>query len=261
VLGVIGVISLIAPLIAPYHPLDAMNGEELLPPSPRHWFGTDLIGRDVFSRTLHGGRQTLVVAVVAVVVAGIPGVLLGLLAGWFGGALDRVTVAFTDALLAIPALLLAMTFLTVTGYGRLQVATAVGLSALPVVTRMVRAAVLTVRGSPFMEATQALGARPRYLLFGTLLPNIAPMVAGIAIVILSWSVLNAATLNFLGFGGDPGVPEWGQMLAEARQAFYVAPWAGIAPGLAITVTLAAINGLIDQRPVDDREWSDERTVE
>lgn len=253
-------ISLTAPLIAPYHPLDATNGSELMRPSPRHWFGTDLIGRDVFSRTLHGGRQTLLAAVLALLTAVVPGLLLGLLAGWVGGMVDRVTMAFTDALLAIPALLLAMTLLTVTGRGMMQVSAAVGLSALPAVTRMVRAAVLTVRNSPFVEATLASGARPRYVLLRTLLPNIAPLLVGIATVILSWAVLNAAALNFLGFGGDPGVPEWGQMLAEARQVFYVAPWAGLAPGLAITVTLAAINTLADERLLHDHERGDERAV-
>lgn len=238
-------VSLAAPLIAPYDPLSARNGDELLPPSAQHWLGTDLIGRDVLTRTLYGGRQTLLVAVLALLVAGIPGTLIGLLAGYLGGWVDRLTMALLDALLSIPALLLAMSTLAISGRGLAQVALAAGFAALPGYARLVRANVLPVRSSLYLEATRALGAPPQYLLFRTLLPNVTLELIGALTVVLGWTLLNAAALNYLGFGGDPGIPEWGAMLAEARQVFRVAPWVAIAPGTAIMLTLMLINALAD----------------
>ncbi len=237
--------SLFAPWIVPHDPLYAETGKELRSPSPEYPFGTDLLGRDVYSRVLEGGRQTLSVALLALVLTVAPGLLLGLVAGYAGGLVDQVIGALLDALLAFPALLLALSIVASLGNGPPQIGIAVGLAGMPSYARVARAATLSIRTRPFVDAAQALGARPARILFYHILPNVMPTLVGFATVILSWAILNAATLSFLGFGGDPSTPEWGSMLAEGRDAFRAAPWAVIAPGLAIMVTLLVVNLFAD----------------
>lgn len=238
-------VSLAAPVIAPYNPLAAPDGEELQPPSATHLWGTDVIGRDVFSRTLYGGRQTLFVALVGLLVAVIPGAVIGVLAAVIPTWLDRGIGAVLDALLAIPSLLIAFTVLTLLGRGSLQIALACGIAVMPAYARIVRLAALQLRTQPYVEAAYATGASRWYVLRRTLLPNLLETLISAAIVMLAWIVLNASSLHFLGLGGDPGIPEWGAMLAEARQTFRLAPWAALAPGVAITVSLFLVNVLVD----------------
>ncbi len=251
ILTAIIVISLLAPLIAPYDPLSAPSGEELRPPSLTHFLGTDLLGRDVFSRVLYGGRWTLSVAALALLLAFIPGLILGMIAGVNGGLIDHTITIVLDALLAFPGLLLAMSLIALLGNGPFQIAVAVGLAAMPGYARIVRSATLSIREQPYVEAARAIGARPLRVLFWHILPNMAVTLIAFATVILSWAILSAAALNFLGFGGDPALPEWGTMLAEGRQAFRAAPWAAIAPGVAIMFTLFVVNvfaAALEQQP-------------
>jgi peptide/nickel transport system permease protein len=244
VLGLIVIASLLGALAAPYDPL-AEVGESLGPPSWVHPFGTDLIGRDVFSRVLHGGGRTLFIAALAVVCSVLPGVLVGLAAGYVGRSLDAALTAILDALLAIPALLVALSVVALTGSGPAQVALAVGISGLPACARITRAATRTARAMPHVEAARGLGARPLHILVFHVLPGIAGPVIAFVGIALSWAILHAATLNFLGFGGDPAAPEWGVMLAEGRQVYRVAPWVAVAPGAAIMITLFTVNLLAD----------------
>jgi peptide/nickel transport system permease protein len=245
ILALIVILSVLAPWIAPHDPLHAETGDELKPPSAIHPFGTDLLGRDVYSRVLYGGRSTLSVAGLALALAVLPGLVIGLIAGYTTGMIDEIVTVVLDALLAFPALLLALTIVAIVGGGPLQVGVAVGLAGIPPYARVVRAAALSVRAQPFVEAARAIGAMPGHIVIYHVAPNLANTLVGFATVILSWAILNAATLNFLGFGGDPSVPEWGSMLASSRQAFRVAPWAAIAPGVAIMVTLFAVNLVAD----------------
>lgn len=238
-------ISLLAPWLAPYDPLDAPTGAELQPLSPAHVLGTDLIGRDVFSRVLYGGSRTLTVAALALALSVLPGLALGAVAGYLGGPADRAITILLDALLAFPGLLLALTLIAIFGNGLAQVALAVGLSGMPAYARVVRAATREAQSRPFVEAARSLGARPRRILLRHILPNVAGPLLAFATAVLAWAILNAATLNFLGFGGDPAAPEWGLMLAEGRQVYRVAPWTVAAPGLAIMLTLLAVNALAD----------------
>jgi ABC-type dipeptide/oligopeptide/nickel transport system permease subunit len=244
VLIVIIVLSLLAPWIAPHDPLYA-GYVALRPPSLQFIFGTDLLGRDVFSRVLHGGRWTLSVAALALILSVIPGLALGLLAGYAGGIVDQGIGVLLNALLAFPNLLVALSIIAILGNGPLQVAVAVGLAGIAPYARVARAAALSVRSRPFVEAARALGARPLRILLIYLLPNMAGTLTAFATVILSWAILSAATLNFLGFGGNPAIPEWGAMLAEGRQAIRVAPWAVIAPGVAITLTVLTVTLFAD----------------
>jgi peptide/nickel transport system permease protein len=243
-LGLIAVISLLAPLIAPYDPLDEA-GQTLEAPSAAHPFGTDLIGRDVFSRVLYGGGRTLLIAVLALLFSVLPGLITGLVAGYNGGWPDLLIGALADGLLAIPSLLIALSVVAITGNGPAQVALAVGISGWPTYTRVTRAATRAVRALPFVEAAQSIGAPPGHILRWHVLPNIAQSLIGFATVTLGWAIMSAATLNFLGFGGDLASPEWGAMLADGRQVYRIAPWVALAPGLAIMLTLFVVNRLAD----------------
>ncbi|PJF42878.1 MAG: ABC transporter permease [Chloroflexota bacterium] len=234
--------SLCAPLIAPYDPL-AEVGQALQAPSARHWLGTDLIGRDVFSRILHGAARTLSVALIALCSTVLIGGALGLCAGFFGGALDWLLLSLSDALLALPSLLLALSVLTLAGNGSLQIALAAALSGLPAYSRIVRATARSVRTQPYIEAARALGAGELSVLWRHVLPNALPSSLSAGVIAMAWAILNAATLHFLGFGGDPSLPEWGAMLAEGRLVFRAAPWIAFAAGAALTLTLLAVNDL------------------
>ncbi len=244
VLGIIVAVSLLAPLIAPYDPLDG-TGQTLDAPSTAHLLGTDLIGRDVFSRVLYGAGRTLLIAALALLLSVLPGLVAGLIAGYYGGWSDLLISLLADALLAIPALLIALSVVAITGSGSAQVALAVGISGWPTYTRVARAATRAVRTRPFVEAARSIGAPPGHILRWHVLPNIAQPLIGFATVTLGWAIMSAATLNFLGFGGDPASPEWGAMLADGRQVYRVAPWAALAPGLAIMLTLFVVNRLAD----------------
>ncbi len=241
-LGLLILLSVCAPFIAPYDPL-AEVGAALAAPSTQHLFGTDLIGRDVFSRTLHGGARTLSIGIIAFACTVLIGGVIGLSAGFFGGLFDALIVSLTDALLAIPSLLIALSLLTLAGSGSLQIALAAALSGLPAYLRVVRAAARTIRTQPYIEAARAVGASNLGLLWRHALPNAAPICLSAGVVALAWAILNAATLHFLGFGGDPSLPEWGAMLAEGRAVFRAAPWVACAPGVALTLTLLAVNGV------------------
>ncbi|MCE7948684.1 MAG: ABC transporter permease [Chloroflexi bacterium CFX4] len=241
-LGLLVLVSLCAPLIAPYDPLAEVS-PPLAAPSGQHLFGADLIGRDVFSRVLHGGARTLSIALTAFACTVLIGGALGISAGFFGGVLDAVIVSLTDALLAIPSLLIALSLLTLAGSGSLQIALAAALSGLPAYLRVVRAAARSTRTQPYIEAARAVGVGSFGLLWRHVLPNTAPICLSAGMVALAWAILNAATLHFLGFGSDPSLPEWGAMLAEGRAVFRAAPWVACAPGVALTLTLFAANGV------------------
>ncbi|MFQ3534951.1 MAG: ABC transporter permease [Aggregatilineales bacterium] len=241
-LGLLALLSLAAPLIAPYDPL-AEVGLALEPPSIRHPLGTDWIGRDVFSRVLHGGARTFSIGLIALGITVLIGGTIGLSAGFFGGVLDWLVVSLSDALLALPSLLIALSILTLAGNGSQQIALAAALSGLPAYLRIVRATARSIRAQPYVEAARALGASELGVLWRHILPNAGLTCLSAGVIAVAWAILNAATLHFLGFGGDPSVPEWGTMLAEGRTVLRAAPWIAFAAGTALTLSLLAINDL------------------
>ncbi len=213
----------------------------LLPPGPRHWAGTDMFGRDVWSRVLYGGRLTLGIASLAAIVAVLPGVFLGLVSGYFGGLLDELIGRVTDAILAIPYLLLAMLIVAVMGPGLRAVGLGIGLAGIPTVIRVVRSAVAHVRGEDYILTARAVGCTERRILLRHVLPNVTGAVIVIATLQAGWAMLNVSALSFLGLGAPPGVPEWGAMLNEGRLYLRQAPWISAAPGLALTLTILSLN--------------------
>ncbi len=194
------------------------------------------------ARSLAGGTRSLIAAL-ATVIAVLPGVLLGLL-GTLGG-LDRPLSILINALLAFPGLLLALLLLTLLGQGALPLVLATGVTQIAPCARVTRAAVIGVRASGYVEAARSLGATQLRVVINHILPNILGVVLAYTGVIFAYAILNSAALSFLGLGGEPGVPDWGVMLNEGRQAFRSAPWIAAAPGLGITITIIAVNRAAD----------------
>lgn len=236
-----GLAALTAPLLAPTGPLAADPSRVLLPPGPGGPLGTDPLGRDILTRLVWGGRWTLGMGLTALVLAVGLGLPAGLLAGFFGGWIEALFMRLADALLAFPGLLLAMAAVAMLGPGAGAVSIAVGLAAAPAYARVARSAALEVRVQPYVEAARAIGCSEWRILITHVLPNAAAPLVAFAAAQLGWVLLNGAALNFLGLGVSPGVPEWGAMLAEGRGYLRDAPWAGLFPGLALTLTVLAAN--------------------
>jgi len=250
ILGGMALIALLAPLLATHDPRQAEPQMQLQAPSRAHLFGTDLLGRDVYSRVLYGGRRTLGLALLASSVTLLPGLAIGLVAGYFGRWIDSGLMMLVDAVLAFPSLLLALALVALFGGGLEQIALAVGIAGTPAYARVTRAAVLEARTRLYVEAAHAIGARPPGILARHIVPTIAPPLIAFAGVTLSWAILNGAALMFLGYGGDIAAPDWGVMLADGREAFRTAPWIAFAPGAALSLTVFAINllaGSLDRR--------------
>jgi ABC-type dipeptide/oligopeptide/nickel transport system permease subunit len=246
-LAIVVGLTLFAPLITWYGPNQTLPGMALKPPSPENPFGTDAIGRDVFSRVLHGGRVSFSVAVPAVALATAVGVTLGLLAGYFGGKADLVIMRLLDVLFAFPAILLAIMIVTILGPSIRNLVITIGIIYLPRMARIARGPTLAVREREFVEAARSIGVPSGRILLRHILPNIAsPVIVEISLA-LGQVLLTETALSFLGLGPPPPDPSWGAMLNESRAFMQLAPWTVLAPGAAIVVTIAAFlligNGL------------------
>ncbi|MYZ47916.1 ABC transporter permease subunit [Propylenella binzhouense] len=239
--------ALAAPLIAPHGPNDQFRDAILLPPA---WtdagraafpLGTDPVGRDILSRLVYGARFSLFIGVVVVVIALTGGILIGLVAGFFRGWVDTVIMRIMDVILAFPSLLLALVLVAVLGPGLLNAMIAIALVLQPHFVRLTRAAVMTEIGKDYVVSARVAGAGPIRLMLKTILPNcLAPLIVQ-ATLSFSNAILDAAALGFLGMGAQPPTPEWGTMLAEAREFILRAWWVVTFPGLAILITVLAIN--------------------
>ncbi len=237
-------IALLAPLIAPYSPTAQKVTNRLKPPSAQHWFGTDELGRDVFSRVLHGARVSLPVALAVVVMTGTVGILLGALAGYLGGLTDEIVMRVADAVLAFPSLILAIAITAALGPGLLNAALAIALVLWPEYARLVRSQVIALREMEFVSAATALGASPWRNLFAHILPNALPLMLVKISLDMGNAILLAASLSFVGLGAVPPTPEWGAMVAAGRHKFFEW-WIATFPGLAIFTAVVGFNFLGD----------------
>lgn len=242
---ILGVV-VIGPLVVRTDPLTTHPEDQFLPPGLRYPFGTDLLGRDVFSRVIYGGRSTLAVAALATLLAAGAGLLLGGIAGIAPAAVDRGLMMLFNALLAIPGFVVALVVLTLMGRGTLPQVVALGISQVAAAAYVTRTTIHTIRSAGYIDASASLGATRAHLLWFHIVPNSMPTLLAYAGVVFSYMLLNGAALSFLGLGNEPGSPDWGVMLAEGRAAFRSAPWIGAAPGLAITLTVWAVNDLADR---------------
>jgi peptide/nickel transport system permease protein len=233
-------IALLSPLLAPYPPLKQDVMQRLAPPSAAHWFGTDPLGRDVFSRVLYGSRLSLPVGVAAVVLALVFGTLLGSVAGFLGGRIDEVIMRVTDLFLAFPTVILAMVITAALGAGIRNAIIAIMVAWWPSYARNVRGLVLAVRHREFVLAATALGAaRPRIFLRHVLPSTLSPLVI-LGTLDLGHAILTFAALSFLGLGAPPDRAEWGSMIATGR-SYFDQWWIGAFPGVAILSVALAFN--------------------
>ncbi len=241
----IAVASLAAPLLSPYDPVIMEPAGQFLPPSREHPAGTDLFGRDVATRVLYGGRFSLGIGLLAVLMAMIPGTALGLLAGYYGKRVDTLISWLVDVMLAFPSILLALALIAVLGNGAANVVLAVGIAGIPQYARLVRGQVLAARREPYVRAAWTVGCTHTRIVLRHILPNILGPLVVLATLDVGWAILNASALSFLGLGVQPPTPEWGAMLNEGRGYLRDAPWVTTAPGLAIALTVLCVNLLGD----------------
>ena len=238
---------IILTIAAPYlssDPLDISPRNRLKAPSTEHWFGTDNMGRDVYSRTLHGGRISLTVGLGVAVIATFIGLVVGLVSG-YSRPVDAVMMRFMDGLMAIPEILLAITFVAVTSASVQNVIMAIAIPEIPRVARLVRSIVLMIREQPYVEAAVSIGTSLPKMLLRHVLPNtVAPLLVQGTYVFAS-AVITEALLGFIGAGTPPEIPSWGNIMADGRIYFQMAPWIIFIPGTFLTLAVLAVNALGD----------------
>ncbi|MBD9527475.1 MULTISPECIES: nickel transporter permease [Paracoccus] len=235
----------LAPIMATHDPLAQDFSQALQAPSFSHWFGTDELGRDVYSRLVYGARTTLYIAILVTVIVGPIGFVVGAAAGYLGGWVDMILMRVTDIFLAFPSLVLALAFSAALGAGIENAVIAIALTIWPPVARLVRAETLTFRKSDFVVAAELQGASTARILFRYIVPLCAPSVIIRLTLNMASIILTAAGLGFLGLGAQPPQPEWGAMAAQGRQYLLDAWWLTAVPGLAILVVSLAFNLLGD----------------
>jgi len=238
-------LALFAPVLSPSNPAAQNLAQALQPPSMRHLFGTDELGRDICSRILYGARISLAGSVLTVVVTAAVGTIVGLVSGFYGGWLDEVVMRFTDILLAFPGVLLAVTMVSVLGSGLGYVLLAIGIYIMPGFVRISRSTVLAVKQREFIEAAHAVGASNGRIIFRHVLPNSVSPVLVQATLRIGTVILLISGLSFLGMGPKPPTPEWGLMLRTAKDFLRVAPHASLVPGVAILLAVLGFNLLGD----------------
>jgi peptide/nickel transport system permease protein len=238
-------IALAAPLISPYDPVATSWSAVRKAPSAQYWFGTDEIGRDVLSRVIWGARASLLAGLVSVSISMVLGVPIGLLAAYVGGWTDGVISRFTDAMLAVPFLILAIALAAFLGPSLTNAMIAIGVSATPVFIRLTRAQVLAVKVEDFVEAARAVGNPHWRIALRHILPNVLPPLIVQATLSIAAAVIAEASLSFLGLGQQPPAPSWGSMLNTAKNFVDNAPWMAIWPGLSIFLLVLSFNLLGD----------------
>lgn len=233
---------LLPDLFARVDPL-AQVGDSLAPPSGEHWFGTDLNGRDVYSRVVHGARTSLLAGLLAVAISLTVGGLLGMLAGYLGGVVDAVISRSVEVVVAIPGLLLSLAIVSVLGFGVEKVAIAVGIAGIPGTVRVARAETLRIVSLPYMDAAATSGNRGLKNVITHVVPNASGAIAVLAGIDLGGAILSVAALSFLGFGAVPPDPEWGSQINEGRLYIANAWWWSLFPALVAGATVLSVNRL------------------
>ncbi|MGP1256560.1 MAG: ABC transporter permease [Kiloniellales bacterium] len=237
-------IAVFAPVVAPNDPIALNPIERLQPPGADHWFGTDMFGRDLYSRTVYGTRISLIVGLSAAGLSVLFGLIIGLIAGYIR-LLDAILMRVMDGLMAIPGILLAIALVSLSGASLVTVTIAITIPEIPRVVRLVRAMVLSVREEPYVEAAISMGTPLPKILLRHVLPNTVPPLIVQATYVCASAMLLEALLSFVGAGTPPEVPSWGNIMAEGRAFFQITPWIIFFPGIALAVTVLAVNILGD----------------
>lgn len=246
ILAIVVFIAVFAPLLVPYDPESTNPRLPMVRPNSQQLFGTDTLGRDVFSRTLYGSRISLFVGLAVVAVSCTVGSALGVVSAYVGGALDLSVQRLVDAIFAFPSLILAMALMTVLGPSLSNVVIALAIVATPNAARTVRSAALSVRANSYVEAAEAIGASKVRIMVRHILPNCMAPILIIATIILGQAIVSESSLSFLGVGVPPYVPTWGSMISGDNRTYALtAPWMALFPGIALSLTVLAINLLGD----------------
>lgn len=244
-LSVLVLLAIFADVITPYDAEKSDAANRLQLPSWEHLFGTDELGRDIFTRIAMGTRISLLVGIVSVTVSAVGGIILGSLAGYYGGKVDTLIMRFVDIWMAIPSLLLNITIVAVLGVGLQNVMIAIGISSIPGYCRTIKASILSIKSSDFIEASKACGASDLYLIATHIIPNsLAPLIVQVTLR-MGASILVCASMSFMGLGVVPPTPEWGAMLSTGRSFLRDYPHLCTFPGAAIMYTVLAMNLLGD----------------
>jgi peptide/nickel transport system permease protein len=230
-------IAMLAPVISPYDPILRIKEDSGLGPSSIHWFGTDILGRDIFSRVIYGSRISLEVGVIAVGISLIIGLFLGALSGYFGNVSDIVIMRIADIFFAFPYILGAIAIMTVLGPGIVNIFIAIGILGWASFARIFRGSILSIKNKEYIEAARALGASKYRIITRHIFPNAFAPIIVYATMNVGTAIIVEAALSFLGIGVQPPTPAWGKMLAESLEYIDTAPWLMVFPGLAILITV------------------------
>ncbi len=241
IIGAYFFMMLIAPLVAPYDPFEISLENKLTPPSLDHWMGTDDKGRDILSRILYGSRLSIGVGVASVLFGAFFGILLGLIAGYYGKWVDTIVSRVLDVMLAFPGILLALAIISALGPGLINVTIAVGVFSIPLFARIVRGSTMEVKQLEYIDAIRTLGANDFTIIVKHIFPNVLSPIIVQGSMRLATAILSAAGLSFLGLGAQPPSPEWGAMLANGRDFLFSAPYMALFPGLMISVLVLGFN--------------------
>lgn len=242
---ILAFVAIFGKLLMPYDPNYSDMTKSFLKPGAAHWFGTDQLGRDIFSRIIDGTHISLTVGISAVAISLTIGTILGAIAGYRGGKADTVIMRFMDMMLSIPSILLAIAFMAALGKGIDKAVIAIGLVSIPEYARIVRGCVLSVKENDYVQAAKVVGNKDMRIVFKHIMPNIISSIVVRATLGISTAVLDTSALGFLGLGVQPPFAEWGDMLGRARGFIFSAPYTLIFPGIAITITVLAFNLLGD----------------
>jgi peptide/nickel transport system permease protein len=239
------VMALFAPVLSPHDPVTTSWSDVRMPPGPVYWFGTDEIGRDVFSRVVWGARASILAGLVSVSISMALGIPIGLLAAYVGGWTDGVISRFTDAMLAVPFLILAIALSAFLGPSLNNAMVAIGVSAMPVFIRLTRAQVMQIKVEDYVEAARAVGNPHWRIALRHIMPNVMPPLIVQATLSIAAAVIAEASLSFLGLGQQPPLPSWGSMLNTAKNYMDNAPWMAVWPGASIFLLVLSFNLLGD----------------
>jgi peptide/nickel transport system permease protein len=242
---VVALLAIFAPLIAPYDPVDQNILFRLKPPSAAHWFGTDFYGRDTLSRILWGARISLAIGLLAISSALVIGTLIGMVAGYFGGRTDIIIMQIMDVLLAFPSLIFGLIVVAMLGPSIANLVIAIAITAVPPFARIARAPTIAVKNREFIEAGRALGYSDARLMFGHILPNIAPEILVMGSLWLATAIRVEASLAFIGLGVSPPTATWGGMIREGFENILDSFWLALVPSIAILIVVFALNLLGD----------------
>jgi peptide/nickel transport system permease protein len=233
--------AIFAPQVSPYDPLVYHPSIVEQPPSWAHPLGTDSLGRDQLSRVIYGTRISLSIGVISILMGGLAGVLLGMLAAYLKGWVDQLVTIVTDALLAFPSLILALALVASLGPSLINVAVALAIVRIPIYARLARGQTLQIAAQDYVAAARCIGAKPTRILMWHILPNIISPLLVQATISISFAILDESVLSFLGLGAQPPTPEWGSMITEAQTFLFSDPWMMLGPALAIVLVLLSLN--------------------